>query len=95
MYWPGTAGSWPSDWSSRGCSDPRLDRIKVVADETTATLVVERPGLLILVNLGSEDHRFPLPPGAVLAASDPRSSEGDGFLLVPADAVALIEIPGI
>jgi maltooligosyltrehalose trehalohydrolase len=78
-----------------GLHDRRLDRITVDVDETTATLVVGRPHFRILVNLGAGDHRFPLPSGAVLlAASNARILVSDAALLVPADAVALVEIPG-
>jgi maltooligosyltrehalose trehalohydrolase len=74
-------------------SDPRLDRVAVEADEASATLVVRRSPISILVNLGPRDYRFPLASGeSILAASDPRTETRDGGLLVPPDAVALIEV---
>ncbi len=72
--------------------DPRLDHIQVTADEEAGTLVVHRPPISILVNLGSGPHCFATPAGAaVLATSSPDTAEGDDTLVVPADAVVLIE----
>jgi maltooligosyltrehalose trehalohydrolase len=77
-----------------GLSDPRLDRIKVEVHETSAALVVRRPGFCILANLGPEDHCFSRPSGAaILAASNPVGADGGGSLVVPPDAVAIIEGP--
>jgi maltooligosyltrehalose trehalohydrolase len=74
-------------------SDPRLDRVAVEADEARATLVVRRPPISILVNLGPCDRWFPLASGeSILAASDPRTETRDGGLLVPPDAVVLTEV---
>jgi maltooligosyltrehalose trehalohydrolase len=73
-------------------SDPRLNRIRVDADEASGTIVVARPRISILVNLGPEHHRFPTESGdTVLAVSDARTEVQEGGLLVPPDAVALIE----
>jgi maltooligosyltrehalose trehalohydrolase len=73
-------------------SDPRLDRISVDADEASETMVVRRGPIAILVNLGRQDHRFPVGSGdAVLAGSDSRIEVQDGGLVVPPDAVALTE----
>jgi maltooligosyltrehalose trehalohydrolase len=73
-------------------SDPRLDRLSVAADEASGTIVVHRPPMSVLVNLGQQHHRFPTGPGqTVLAVSDQRIESHDGGLVVPPDAVALIE----
>jgi maltooligosyltrehalose trehalohydrolase len=72
-------------------SDPRLDRTAVETDEVKGTLVVHRGRVRVLVNLGSDDVRFPTDPSAaLLAASDPRIGHHEGGVLVPADCVALV-----
>jgi maltooligosyltrehalose trehalohydrolase len=72
-------------------SEPRTDRTAVQADEANGTLVVHRGRVQVLVNLGTNDVRFPAGPSTtLLAASDPRVEHGDGGILVPADCVAVV-----
>jgi maltooligosyltrehalose trehalohydrolase len=72
--------------------DPRPEQVRVDADEASATLVVRRPGVRVLANLGRGDHCFELAvPAAILAASDPAIGCADGGVLVPPDTLAVLE----
>ncbi len=74
-------------------SDPRLDRVAVEVDEQQQTLVLVRGTVRVLVNLAAQDRSFPNPKGTgVLAASDPGVRAEDRQILVPADAVAIVEV---
>lgn len=71
-------------------SDPRLDHVHVETDPASRTLVVHRGSIDVVVNLGSEAHRFPS-GGHLLAASDPGVVSDDDAVTVPPDSVALVE----
>jgi maltooligosyltrehalose trehalohydrolase len=74
-------------------SDPRLDRMAVEVDEDARSLVVARGTVRVLVNLGADERTFPFPlDSTVVAASDPRVRSGDSQIVVPADAVAIVEV---
>jgi maltooligosyltrehalose trehalohydrolase len=75
-------------------SDPRFERTVVTVDDARRTLVVGRGTVLLFVNLGGADVRFALAPGAnVLASSDPGVRASDGSIVVPVDAVAIVQVP--
>jgi maltooligosyltrehalose trehalohydrolase len=77
----------------RTLADPRLSSVEVDVDEEAGTLVVHRTGIDVLVNLGAGPATFPVPRGTVvLAASGPDVRLEGAKLLVPPDAVALVEI---
>jgi maltooligosyltrehalose trehalohydrolase len=74
-------------------ADPRLSSVKVDVDEAAGTLVVHRAGIDIMVNLGAGPADFMVPPDpAVLAASEPGVRLVGEKLVVPVDAVAVVEI---
>ncbi len=84
-------------------SDPRLDRVEVVADAATRTVVVTRGALRVLANLGPEAQRFDLAVGEVLLASVDLSGSGEaggrgtgeaGGLMLPAESVAVVRVAG-
>jgi maltooligosyltrehalose trehalohydrolase len=71
--------------------DPRLDRVE--ADEAAGTLVVRRGAVTVLVNLGEQQHLFELEGEAtVLARSDDRTGVEHRRVVVPPDAVAIVEV---
>jgi maltooligosyltrehalose trehalohydrolase len=73
-------------------ADPRLSSIVVEADEHSQTLSVRRGPIRILVNLGSEPHRFGADGGGtVLAVSDPAVRVSGDSVVVSPDAVAIVE----
>ena len=73
-------------------SDPRLDRIAVDVDERASTLVVTRGRIGLLVNVGDGERCFACPDGAaLLAASDPNVRREVDAVVVPPDAVAILE----
>jgi maltooligosyltrehalose trehalohydrolase len=74
-------------------SDPRLDRTSVDVDETSGTLMIVRGSVLVLVNLGTDEHRFPAGTVRVLAASNPGVHAHEGAVVVPPDAVAIVAAP--
>ena len=77
----------------RALSDPRLPSVKVDVDEAAGTLVVHREGIDILVNLGAEPATFTVPPATVvLAASRPDVGFDERKVVVPVEAVALVEV---
>jgi maltooligosyltrehalose trehalohydrolase len=77
----------------RALADPRLSSVQVDVDEAAGTLVVHRAGIDILVNLGAEPATFTVRPGTVvLAASRPGIGLAGAKLIVPVDAVAVVEI---
>ena len=73
-------------------SDPRLDRIAIDVDERASTLVITRGRIRLLVNVGDGEHCFPRPDGvALLTASDPTVRLDLDAVVVPADAVAILD----
>jgi maltooligosyltrehalose trehalohydrolase len=77
----------------RALADPRLFGIEVDVDEAAGTLVIRRAGMDIMVNLGAAAATFVVPPGTVvLAASAPDVCLAGEKLVVPVDAVALVEV---
>ncbi len=73
--------------------DPRLSSVEVDVDEAAGTLVVHRGVIDILVNLGAGPASFSVQRGsAVLAASEPGAGLDGAKLVVPGDAVAIIEM---
>jgi maltooligosyltrehalose trehalohydrolase len=76
-------------------SDPRLDRIQVDVDENRATIVVTRGPVKVIVNLGVADHHFGFSAGSdarLLAVSDPCVRADDTSIVVPPDAVAVVQV---
>jgi maltooligosyltrehalose trehalohydrolase len=77
----------------RAFADPRLSSVEVDVDEAAGTLAVHRIGIDILVNLGAVPATFTVPPGTVvLAASEPGVALVGVEVVVPVDAVALVEV---
>jgi maltooligosyltrehalose trehalohydrolase len=77
----------------RALADPRLSSVEVDVDEQAGTLVVHREGVDILVNLGAGPATFTVPSGTVvLAASGPDVGLDNASVVVPVDAVAIVEI---
>ena len=77
----------------RGLADPRLSGVEVDVDEAAGTLLIHRAGMDIMVNLGAAPATFVVPPGTVvLAASGPDVRLAGEKLVVPVDAVALVEV---
>jgi maltooligosyltrehalose trehalohydrolase len=73
-------------------SDPRLDRVTVDVDERASTLVMTRGRIRLLVNVGDGERCFPRSGGgALLAASDPSVRLDLDVVVVPPDAVAIVE----
>ena len=73
-------------------SDPRLDRVTAQADEAAGTIVCTRGGTTLFVNLGDGERAFAAAAGAtVLAASDARIRLDEGRIVVPPDAVAVVD----
>jgi maltooligosyltrehalose trehalohydrolase len=74
-------------------ADPRLSSVQVDVDEPAGTLALHRGGTEILVNLGALPASFTVPPGTVvLAASGPGARLDGSKIVVPVDAVAIVEI---
>jgi maltooligosyltrehalose trehalohydrolase len=72
--------------------DPRLDRIEVEVDSRQGWLATRQGRVQVLANLGPDDHAFPAPaPVTVLARSHPAVAVGAGAVVVPPDAVAIVE----
>ncbi|HUC15878.1 MAG TPA: malto-oligosyltrehalose trehalohydrolase [Acidimicrobiales bacterium] len=77
----------------RALADPRLSSVQVDVDEAAGTLVVHRAGIDIVVNLGAGPASFTVPPGSVvLAGSGPGVRLAGGRLILPVDAVAVVEV---
>jgi maltooligosyltrehalose trehalohydrolase len=73
-------------------SDPRLSRVTADANEALRTIVVARGRLGVLVNLSNAGRRFEVDGlVSVLVASEPDVSVKKGEVLVPPDALAIIE----
>jgi maltooligosyltrehalose trehalohydrolase len=76
-------------------SDPRLDRNQVDVDENRATIAMTRGPVKVIVNLGVADHHFwfPAESGArILAVSDPGIRADGTSVVVPPDAIAVVEV---
>jgi maltooligosyltrehalose trehalohydrolase len=74
-------------------SDPDPRSIAVDVDVEAASLVVRRGRMRVLVNLGSTPRSFPDERArSLLAGSDPEVTLHHGATVVPADAVAIVEI---
>ncbi|HEX4981453.1 MAG TPA: malto-oligosyltrehalose trehalohydrolase [Ilumatobacteraceae bacterium] len=76
-------------------SDPRLDRNQVDVDENRATIVVTRGPVKVIVNLGVADHHFRFTAESdarILAGSDPRVRADGTGVVVPPDAVAVVQV---
>ena len=73
-------------------SDPRLSTVQVEVDEASSTLVVARGEIDVLVNLSDEDRTW-VYTGMyrVVAASDLGVRSDDGHVVVPPEAVVLVE----
>jgi maltooligosyltrehalose trehalohydrolase len=73
-------------------SDPRSGSTIVAADPEGCTLVVRRGRICLLVNVGGIPHTFPLHgPTRLLACSDATASLSRQQVVVPPDAVAIVE----
>jgi maltooligosyltrehalose trehalohydrolase len=76
-------------------ADPRLDRVDVRFDEDRRWLAVRRGRLLVLANLGDDEHAFQLPDTrqlpVVLARSNDAVRMDPGSVTVPPDAVAIVD----
>jgi maltooligosyltrehalose trehalohydrolase len=76
-------------------SDPRLDRVQTEVDEDRCVLTVIRGPVRLYVNLGRADHCFALLPdhdASILAVSDPGVRLSEANIVVPPDAVAIVEV---
>ena len=74
-------------------SDPRPGRTSVAVDEQSATLVVTRGHVALLVNLGPADRALSTAaPVTLLAASSPSVRVEEGGVVVPPDAVAVVAL---
>jgi maltooligosyltrehalose trehalohydrolase len=76
-------------------SDPRLDRVQTEVDEDRCVITVIRGPVRLFVNLGHADHCFALPAdhdASILAVSDPRVRPGEASIVVPPDAVAIVDV---
>jgi maltooligosyltrehalose trehalohydrolase len=74
--------------------DPRPSATDVAADEAAGTVAVRRGRCRVLVNLADAPRSVAAPDGAtVLAASDPGIRCGGGTVVLPPDAVAVVEWP--
>jgi len=73
--------------------DPRLEKIRVDADEAEGTLAVRRGAVLVLVNLARCDRKFHLGDVEVLAASCPPLRQEGACVVVPPDAVVIAGPP--
>lgn len=71
-------------------SDPRWERLEVRFDEDRRWLVVSRGRVQVLVNLGRE-HSFPVEESVLLAGSDDAVAVTADSVVVPPDAVAIVE----
>lgn len=71
-------------------AEPRLDRVEVAIDEEGRRLVVSRGRVLVLVNLGDE-HSFHVADPVLLAGSDGAVVVDVDRVVVPCDAVAIVE----
>jgi maltooligosyltrehalose trehalohydrolase len=77
----------------RALADPRLSSVEVDVDEAAGTLAVHRLGIGVLVNLGAGPSTFTVPLGTVvLAASEPGARLDGSKMVVPVDAVAIVDI---
>jgi hypothetical protein len=76
-------------------SDPRLDRVQTEVDEDRCVITVIRGPVRLFVNFGRADHCFALPAdhdASILAVSDPRVRPGEASIVVPPDAVAIVDV---
>ena len=74
-------------------TDPRRDDVEVAFDEDAGWLVYRRTGAAVVVNLGKAAVSIPDAGfGRILLASDPGVEESGGLLLLPPDAVAVMEL---
>ena len=76
-------------------SDPRLDRNQVDVDENRATIAMTRGPVKVIVNLGVADHHFWFPAESearILAVSDPGIRADGTSVVVPPDAIAVVEV---
>ena len=76
-------------------TDGRFDAVRVRADEVARWLVVERGPVQVISNLASHRQRVPVvSPGHpdIELTSSPNLTLGDGWIELPADAVAVLAI---
>ena len=75
-------------------ADPRLDRHEVIADAERSTIDVRRGAIRVLVNLGTDAHRFDHDGGTglrLLLGSAPTVEVTGHGVVVPPDGVAIVE----
>ncbi len=71
-------------------TDPRFEHVTATCDEAAGTLTIRRPGILIALNLGTENWTCAVAQQAtLLAASDPRAYLSAEGLFVPPDSIAV------
>lgn len=81
--------SWPD------LCDGRLERVHVTYDEAAQWLCVARDRVQIVCHLGAAPRSIPIEaakPVEILLASDPATQLGDASVVLPADAVAVLQV---